>query len=301
MRPIGAALVLYAGGMESMQFHLPYQPPFDWDGLLDYFSGRAIVGVESISDGCYTRTVSLHDAQGRRYRGWISVAPAVDGEALTLTLSDDLAEVAPQCVAQVRAMFDLDADPVRINAHLGDLAAGQPGLRVPGAWDGFEAATRAVLGQLISVQAATTLVGRVVDLANDQLETPWSSLCRCFPLAHDFLDLGDDALGRCGISRRSVAALQSVARAITEGELALSPGADLMQARERLLAIRGIGDWTFQYIALRALRWPDAFLAGDLGVRKAMGLDKLRDVERAAEVWRPWRSYAVAHLWRSLK
>ncbi|MGY6553579.1 MAG: AlkA N-terminal domain-containing protein [Wenzhouxiangella sp.] len=283
-----------------LRFRLPYRPPFDWEGLLAYWSGRAIAGVEQVSADRYVRTLALDDGQRRQHRGWMAVSPAKGANALELTLSDSLAGVIPQCLARVRAMFDLDAEPERIHRDLGALAASQPGLRIPGSWDGFELATRAVLGQLISVRAATTLAGRIAELAADAVDTPWPDLHRCFPAARDFLKLDPDAIGRCGINRRSVAALQEIARAIADDQLDLTPGADLAQARSRLLAIRGIGDWTFQYIALRALRWPDAFPAGDLGLKKALGLDSPKAIEQVAEAWRPWRGYAVLHLWRSL-
>jgi AraC family transcriptional regulator, regulatory protein of adaptative response / DNA-3-methyladenine glycosylase II len=289
-----------AGLGSALRFRLGYRPPFDWDGLLDYFAGRTIDGVEAVIEGSYCRAVALIDRHGQTHEGWIRVRPASSGHAIELTLSESLAAVIPQCLARVRVLFDLDADPARINPVLGDLAEDRPGLRIPGAWDGFELACRAVLGQLVSVRAATTLSGRLAGLAGHAVTTPWDEVHRRFPLASDFGALDPEALGQSGITRRSAAALAIIASDLVNGKLDLAPRADPDAARETLMAIHGIGDWTFQYIALRALRWPDAFPAGDLGVRKALGADKPRDAEKAAERWRPWRGYAVLHLWRSL-
>lgn len=290
-----------AGGKDvGLCFRLGYRPPFDWDGLLDYFGGRSLAGVEAVIGQSYCRTVALSDRQGRLHEGWLRVQPASSGHVLALSLSDSLAGVIPQCLARARALFDLDADPERINQTLGSLASGQPGLRVPGAWDGFELACRAVLGQLVSVRAASTLAGRVAMLADHSVATPWPEIHLRFPQPEEFLALDEPALGESGINRRSTAALATMAKAVVDKILDLAPGADPQAARDRLLAIHGIGDWTFQYIALRALRWPDAFPSGDLGVKKALGMIKPAEAERIAERWRPWRGYAVFHLWRSL-
>jgi len=285
----------------SLSFRLAFRPPFDWEGLLAYLGGRCIDGVEVVNRESYCRTVGLTDEDGRTHEGWLKVSKARSGDALDLTLSGSLAAVIPDCLARVRALFDLDADPERINRVLGDLSANQPGLRIPGTWDGFELATRAVLGQLISVRAATTLAGRVATLAGHSMETPWPELGQRFPSSGEFLTLDADKLGEKGLNRRSIAALREVAAALIDGDLDLARGADPEMARESLIHIRGIGDWTFNYIALRALGWPDAFLAGDLGIRKALGITDTHAIAAAAERWRPWRSYAVLHLWRRLQ
>jgi len=242
----------------TLRFRLAYRPPFDWEGLLGYLSRRCIDGIDSVADWRYRRTVALHDDKGDLHEGWLIVAKVESDYVLELTLSGSLAAVIPECLARVRAMFDLDADPERINGVLAELSADCPGQRVPGTWDGFELTARAVLGQLVSVRAATTLAGRV-------------------------------------------AALHEVAAALVAGRLDLAHGADPTLARETLTKIRGIGDWTFNYIAMRALGWPDAFPAGDLGVRKALGGAAHRAAEAKAERWRPWRAYAVLHLWRTLQ
>ena len=285
----------------TLRFRLAYRPPFDWEGLLGYLSRRCIDGIDSVADWRYRRTVALHDDKGDLHEGWLIVAKVESDYVLELTLSGSLAAVIPECLARVRAMFDLDADPERINGVLAELSADCPGQRVPGTWDGFELTARAVLGQLVSVRAATTLAGRVAALAAHTIETPWPELRRRFPLAREFLTLPADALGEQGINRRSVAALHEVAAALVAGRLDLAHGADPTLARETLTKIRGIGDWTFNYIAMRALGWPGAFPAGDLGVRKALGGAAHRAAEAKAERWRPWRAYAVLHLWRTLQ
>jgi len=285
----------------SLRFRLAYRPPFDWDGLLDYFAGRCIEGVETVEKNCYRRTVALRDENGQVHEGWLEVSMAESTHALQLTVSGSLAAVIPRCLARVRALFDLDADPEQINRVLGDLSTDRPGLRIPGAWDGFELAARAVLGQLISVRAATTLAGRVAALADHPVDTPWSGIWQRFPLATEFLDLDAETLGQHGLNRRSIAALKEIAAALVGGQLDLDRGADPATARQILINIHGIGEWTFSYIALRALGWPDAFLAADLGIRKALGGTEPRAAETLAERWRPWRGYAVLHLWRTLQ
>ncbi len=285
----------------SLRFRLAYRPPFDWDGLLDYFAGRCIEGVETVEKNCYRRTVALSDENGQVHEGWIEVSMAPSVDALQLTIAGSLAAVIPECLSRVRALFDLDADPEQINRVLGDLSIDRPGLRIPGAWDGFELAGRAVLGQLISVRAATTLAGRVAALAGHPVDTPWPELRHRFPLAAEFLTLDAESLGEQGLNRRSIAALKNIAAALVGGQLELDRGADPATARQILLQIHGIGEWTFNYIALRALGWPDAFLAGDLGIRKALGGTEPRTAETLAERWRPWRGYAVLHLWRTLQ
>lgn len=290
-----------AGKAEGpLRFSLAYRPPFDWTSLLEYFSARSIDGVEAVIEGGYCRAVAVRDAQGHVHEGWLRVAPGVRQSELELTLSDSLAGVIPDCVTRVRAMFDLDADPEQVNRVLGKLSAECPGLRIPGAWDGFEMATRAVLGQLISVRAATTLAGRVAALADHTVDSPWPEVRRRFPLSEELPALDGEQLGQLGITRRSAAALHDMAAALTQGRLELARGGDPALARPTLLGIRGIGEWTFSYISMRALGWPDAFLAGDLGVRKALGGIDARAAAATAERWRPWRSYAVMHLWRKL-
>jgi AraC family transcriptional regulator of adaptative response / DNA-3-methyladenine glycosylase II len=194
----------------------------------------------------------------------------------------------------------LDAQPDAIESALGALATAHPGLRLPGAADGFEIAVRAVLGQQITVAAARTLAARVAAEFGEPLTTPIPQLSRLFPSAHTIAGLTPDALGTLGVLSKRSATIIALARAIDSGQLELSPRADPQSTIARLLELPGIGDWTAQYIAMRALSWPDAFPATDYGVMKALGTTKRSEVEARSQAWRPWRGYAVMHLWSSL-
>ena len=201
-------------------------------------------------------------------------------------------------------MLDLDADPAAINAVLHASFPNGDGLRVPGAFDGFELAVRAVLGQQITVAAARTLGQRLVERLGEPIDTPWPQLNRLFPTAATLAVADGDTLGQLGIVRQRQAAIVALARAVDSGGLALHAGADVTSTTAALCALPGIGDWTAQYIAMRVLRWPDAFPAGDVALHKALGVQGQKSPARAAtaasEPWRPWRSYAVLRAWAAL-
>ena len=216
---------------------------------------------------------------------------------LTVTLSESLSPVVPEVLVRLRRLFDLDAQPALVAQRLGSLAAARPGLRVPGAFDGFEAAVRAVLGQQITVKAARTLAGRVAASLGEPLDTPFEDLTTSFPEAAVVAAAEAETLGLLGIIRARVKAIQALAAACAEDPMLLSPTADVERTLAELKALPGIGDWTAQYLAMRALSWPDAFPAADLGVLKALGETSAVAVRRRAEAWRPWRAYAVMHLW----
>jgi len=184
-------------------------------------------------------------------------------------------------------------------AHHGAFAldARLDGLRVPGCLDGFELAVRAILGQQITVAAARTLGQRLVEAFGEPLATPWPGLNRLFPTAHALAQASGDALGQLGIVRQRQTAIAALAQATAQGQLALDGNADVTTTLAALKALPGIGEWTAQYIAMRALRWPDAFPAGDVALQKALGVASEREAERASQVWRPWRSYAVVRAW----
>lgn len=287
------------GRSATLEFRLAWRPPLAWAPLRDFFRGRAIAGVEAVQGDQYRRTVGIC-RDGVWHRGWLTASP-VDGQpALRLTLSASLAPVAAEVLGRVRRLFDLDCQPDEIAAALGPLAWAQPGLRVPGAFDGFEAAVRAVLGQQITVRAASTLAGRVAVALGEPLETPFDDLTHTFPDAAVLAATDADTLGQLGIVRTRIRAIQALAQACTTGTLRLHPGADVTVTLDALKALPGIGDWTAQYVAMRALAWPDAFPAADYGVLKALGESKPGPARRRAEAWRPWRAYAVLHLWQSL-
>ena len=200
-------------------------------------------------------------------------------------------------MAKVKRLFDLDADPAAIATSLGPLAAQRPGLRVPGAVDGFELAVRAILGQQVSVRAASTLASRLAAGFGEPLETPYPLLCRLTPTAERIAAATLEDLTRLGLTGARAASLLALARAVAEDGLSLEPGGDVEAKMAFLKALPGVGEWTAQYIAMRALRWPDAFPASDLVLMRALGAAKPADALAAAEAWRPWRAYAAMHLW----
>ena len=284
-------------GDDAVTLRLDYRPPFDWDALLTFLAGRAIPGVEQVINGEYRRALTLADRSG-----WIAVRSDPKRNALQARVSLSLAPVLTTVVARLRALFDLDAHPARIAQHLqrdralAASVAARPGLRVPGAFDGFEVAVRAVLGQQISVAAATTLSGRLVQ----RFGASMGELGSLFPSASRLAEASLDEIARVGMPGARARTILELSRAVAGGGLRLTPEASPAVAIERLLELPGIGPWTAHYIALRGLRWPDAFPAADLGVRKALGVSSARAAEERSECWRPWRAYAVMHLWTSL-
>ena len=277
-------------------FRLSYRPPFDWGKLLGFLSQRAIPGVEVVDGQTYFRTVQL-ERDGKKFAGYIEIRNDADGHALLVRLSDGLLPVCAIVLDRVQWLFDLHADPAAINKTLGSLASPQPGLRLPGSFDGFETAVRAVLGQQISVAAARTFAGRLVVKFGTAIETPVDGLNRIFPSSQRLAKAGSEELGKLGIIRQRSNTLIALAAAMARGELRLEPGCGVEETRAKIREIQGIGDWTAEYISMRALSWPDAFPHNDLGVKKALGLSHAGQVLAVAEKWRPWRAYAVLHLW----
>ncbi|MDY0107006.1 MAG: AlkA N-terminal domain-containing protein [Giesbergeria sp.] len=282
---------------------LAYRPPFDAAALLAFFAQRQFEGVEWADPGeamALRRTVRLR-AGGQETTGWIGARFDTARHLVLLETSDSLHPVLPQVIARVRAMLDLDADPAAINAVLHGAFPDGDGLRVPGAFDGFELAVRAVLGQQITVAAARTLGQRLVQRFGEPITTPWPELHRLFPAPAVLARAEGEALGQLGIVRQRQAAIMALAQAVDSGQIALHPGADVAATTAALCQLPGIGDWTAQYIALRALRWPDAFPAGDVALHKALGVQGQKHPARAATgvaaAWHPWRGYAVLRAW----
>ena len=300
LRKTGAKAVTSSGAL----VRLAYRPPMDTAALLGFFAKRQIHAVESVvvtpQECSLRRTVRLV-VGGQEVRGWLSAQFDPQRPQVLLRTSDSLLRVLPQVIARVRAMLDLDADPAAINAVLHAHFPDGDGLRVPGAFDGFELAVRAVLGQQITVAAARTLAQRLMERFEEPLDTPWPELSHLFPTPATLARAEGDALGQLGIVRQRQAAIVALARAVESGALALHASADVPSTTATLCALPGIGDWTAQYIAMRALRWPDAFPAGDVALHKALGVQgKPRPAVAASEasqVWRPWRSYAVVRAW----
>ncbi len=285
-----------AASDDRIVIRLDYRPPLDWSALLAFLGPRAVPSIERVDGDRYERTVRV----GAR-TGWVAVAPDPARAALRAEIAPELAPELMAVVARLRRMLDLDAHPDAVGAHLAQdprlapLVEARPGLRVPGAFDGFELLVRAILGQQVSVRAATTLASRLAARFGDEVEAP--SLERVFPAPEAVASAGEDALASIGLPRARARAIAAAARAFADGSIRVEPGADAEAAMGALRALDGVGEWTASYVAMRALGWPDAFPAGDLVLRRAIGASSPRELAREAERWRPWRAYAALHLW----
>jgi AraC family transcriptional regulator, regulatory protein of adaptative response / DNA-3-methyladenine glycosylase II len=283
----------------ELALRLPFRAPLAAEALLSWLAARAVPGVEEVTGDVYRRSLRLPRAPGVA-----ELAFAPDGVRCRLWL-EDLRDLTP-AVQRCRCLLDLDADPRAVAEHLdadaliGPLVRAVPGLRVPGHVDGAELAVRAILGQQVSVPAARTGAGRLVAEYGEGLARPRGAVTALFPAADVLAALDPASLG---MPRARAAALVGLSRALAEGDLRLDAGADRAEARRRLLALPGVGPWTAGYVAMRALRDPDVFLAEDLGVRHALrrlgGPDDPRRARALAAAWAPWRSYATQQLWQA--
>jgi AraC family transcriptional regulator of adaptative response / DNA-3-methyladenine glycosylase II len=290
-----------AGPRGEITLLLRYRPPYDWPAMLEFLRRRAIPGIEVVTGERYARSIELDGVLGT-----VAVEQA-DGHALRATVQFPKLSALPAIIARLRRVFDLAADPIAISAHLAKdpmlapLVKARPGLRVPGAWDGFELAIRAVLGQQITVAAAARLAGRLVAMHGVPLKAPVGGLTHAFPRPQALATADLTALG---MPRRRAAAVCAMATQIIADPRLFDPTGELDDAVQRLRSIPGIGEWTAQYIALRQLREPDAFPAGDIGLIRVMagrderGPSSSELMDRASH-WRPWRAYAAQHLWAS--
>ena len=283
---------------------LSYRPPYDWAEMVAFLKARAIPGVELVSNDRYVRTIEIDGVHGV-----VAVEPA-SGQALRVVIRFSRLSALPTIIARVRRVFDLAADPQAVNAQLAEdpvlapLVTARPGLRVPGAWDGFELAVRAVLGQQITVAAGVGLVRRLVTrygtaLAGSGLNT--EGLTHVFPRPEHVASADLTALG---MPRMRAASLVSLAAAVVADPHVLGAGRTLTECVAQLRALPGIGEWTAQYIAMRELREPDAFPAGDIVLLRALTDSEGKKLTSGelldmAERWRPWRAYAAQHLWAS--
>jgi AraC family transcriptional regulator of adaptative response / DNA-3-methyladenine glycosylase II len=274
---------------------LGYRPPLDWSSLLNFLALRAVAGVENVSDGCYRRTVAFGNV-----RGTIAVNAVARKNSLQASLSSSLLPVLVPVLSRLKKLFDLAADPLQIARQLGALAKKHPGLRVPGAFDGFEIAVRAILGQQITVKAATTLAGRFSARFGESLQTDIAGLTHLTPTAERVAEASIGDIAELGIISKRAESIRALAQAVAGKKLSLEPQVDVETQIASLTELPGIGAWTAHYIAMRCLAWPDAFPHTDLVVMKAMGEKDPRKVLARAEAWRPWRSYAVIHLWNTL-
>jgi len=303
LRRAGAQRV--AGGV---QVRLGYRPPFDGAAMGEFLQRRQIAGIEQVdldAGGGFTlaRTVRLQTA-GAELRGWLVARLEPSRNQVALQVDDALRPVLPRLIRRVRQLLDLDADPHAIHQSLQADFPDGAGLRVPGTMDGFELAVRAVLGQQVTVAAARTLAQRLVQVFGTPIATPHPALTQLFPDAATLAAADPDRLGALGIVRQRQRAIQALALAVSSGQLVLRASSDVPATIAQLKALPGIGDWTAQYIAMRALRWPDAFPAGDVALHNALGVRGEAQPARAAEArsqaWRPWRSYAVLRAWHNL-
>jgi AraC family transcriptional regulator, regulatory protein of adaptative response / DNA-3-methyladenine glycosylase II len=278
---------------------LPYRPPYDWGHLHRFLARRAVDGVESVTTGAYARTV-------RTARGYafLQVHPAAGVDALELRIRGAGSADLPSLYSLTRRMFDLSADPAKITAalkrdpRLGALVVRRPGLRIPGTWEPFESGVRAIVGQQISVAAGRTLLTRLVERAGERLDREEPGLTHLFPTP--------ESLARCnlkdfGVPRARASALQGFARAVRDGAVAFDDSSE--RVMRALTEVPGVGPWTAGYVALRGLSDADGFPAGDLILRQRASstADALsaRELNARAELWRPFRGYAVVHLWEA--
>jgi AraC family transcriptional regulator of adaptative response / DNA-3-methyladenine glycosylase II len=285
---------------DALAFDLAYRPPYDWESMRDFLARRAIAGVEAVEGRRYLRSVRV-ERDGKEARGWIAIAPSGRPRALRVTASASLAPAIPAVLARAKQLLDLSCRPDEVAAALGGLASAHPGLRLPGAFDGFEVAVRAILGQQVTVRAASSIAGRFAAAFGEPVEAPHAALTTLFPTAARVAALDPAQIAATGIIASRARAIALLAREIAHGGLALDPSAEIDATLERLQRIPGIGPWTAQYIAMRALAWPDAFPHPDVAVLKAMKQTNARRALAHSDRWRPWRAYAVLHLWKSLE
>jgi AraC family transcriptional regulator of adaptative response / DNA-3-methyladenine glycosylase II len=292
------------GQNETSTLQLSYRPPYDWQGVLRFLAARALKGVEHVTDVSYARTVQLGGA-----KGWIKVTQSKKKHALMVEFTHSLTPALPALLSRLRALFDLNARPDLIARHLRKDAClksavkANPGLRVPGAFNGFQLGVRAILGQQVTVKAATTIAGRFVEAFGEPIVTPIAELNRLTPAPARVAAATVDDIARHGIlaaRSRSIIALagmqESSAFCLDGG-----PHHNPDDVIRRLTGLPGIGQWTAHYIAMRAMRWPDAFPKEDIAVRNSLGGVTAKEAEALSQSWRPWRSYAVMHLWGKAK
>jgi AraC family transcriptional regulator of adaptative response / DNA-3-methyladenine glycosylase II len=290
-------------GSETSTLQLSYRPPYDWPGILAFLRMRGLKGVELVTEDSYARTVVIG-----RHKGWIKVTQPQNGKnALRLEFTHSLAPVLPALIARIRDLFDLNARPDMIAKHLrrdkllAPMIKANPGLRVPGAFSGFEIGLRAILGQQVTVKAATTIAGRLAAAFGEPVATPFPELSRLTPSPARLAKAGIGDLAKHGIVSARCKSIIALAQAEVSGALSLDSGAhhNIDVAIARLAALPGIGPWTAHYIAMRALRWPDAFPKGDVAVLNNLGGITAKEADALSQSWRPWRSYAMLHIWKN--
>jgi AraC family transcriptional regulator, regulatory protein of adaptative response / DNA-3-methyladenine glycosylase II len=285
---------------EGLHCQLEFRPPFAWRSLLAYLHLRAIPGVEMADATHYRRTVAVDE-----HTGWIAVSQGRKDNALNVEISPSLTPVIGAVIARVKRLFDLGAVPDAVSAVLlqepllTDVVRRIPGLRVAGAFDGFELAVRAILGQQVSVKGATTLAGRWAQAFGAPIATPYPMLNRLTPTARRMADVTAEEIAALGIIGARARCLAMLAPAVLEKRVILTFAPNVEEQIDALMRLPGIGPWTAQYIAMRALHWPDAFPSGDLMLMRAANANQ-KQLKKLAEGWRPWRAYATHYLWQTL-
>jgi len=287
---------------------LPFKAPYDWPRVLRFFGGRATPGVEAVEDGVWHRAIDWNGDSGV-----LNVRKHPKKRCIVATIEGAASRHADSLAAPIARMFDLQADPKAIDADLAadpwlaPLVAAVPGLRVPGAWSAFELVVRAIVGQQVSVKAATTIIGRIVQRAGQRIEGhPHETTAWRFPTP---AALADVDLEKIGMPGKRIAALQGFARAVASGEVPVdavgNAPVDVAQLRASLLALPGIGPWTVEYVAMRAWRDADAWPAWDLVLMQSIvardpALVRPNQQRARTDAWRPWRAYAAMHLWNEV-
>lgn len=292
----------------SITLALGYRPPYLWKEMLRFLAGRAIYGVEAIEDGVYMRTAHIADSKGKHVCGWVKVGCMPHEKVLTVTVSETLSAVLPQVLSRVRRLFDLNCDPYAVYETLKFMNDIKPGLcvlgtRIPGCFNDFEAAVRAVLGQQITIKAASALAERIAAKFGMPVQTGITGLTHTFPLPEAILALDgpiERHLGAIGVASARAKTIYELAKAFAQGKLILDHPIQPEIEINKLTAIRGIGNWTAQYIAMRVMDWPDAFLETDAGVKRALPNYTAKELLKIADAWRPWRSYATINIWNTL-
>ena len=289
------------------QFQLEYRTPYCFDQLLSFFESRTMAGVEHVQDGVYARTVRLQSPNGEELTGWLKVRDDMSHNCLQLEMSESLLPARDQVLNRVKLQFDVDCDPSAVYSGLAGLddvvvGANVAGTRLPGCFDPFETACRAVLGQQVTVAAANKLAARVVQAYGTPVQTDMPALTHVFMTPQEAAAIDDieSAFGQLGVIKSRSRTIQSIARMLVSGDLDFESSANAQEQIDRLLGVKGIGPWSANYIAMRCLHYPDAFLETDAGIKHALPQYEPKERLALAEQWRPWRSYANICLWNSL-
>ncbi|MFT4107026.1 MAG: AlkA N-terminal domain-containing protein [Lacrimispora sp.] len=293
---------------DNITVYLGYRPPYRWNEILRFLENRSIPGVDFVRDNMYFRTVHIVSSKKEDIYGWVRISHILEKNVLGVTIGETLLPVLPQVLGKIRNMFDLYCEPETIYQALSTMNDIRPGLclpgtRLPGCFDPFEMSVRAILGQQITVKAASTLAGRIVMAFGTPVQTGIDGLFRAFPTPENIAALEgpiENHLGPLGVIASRAKTIAALAKAFIQEEINFGFCPEPEEEMKKLLLIPGIGNWTAQYIAMRTMAWPDAFLETDVGIKNALPGYTPKELLNIAEQWRPWRSYATLNLWNSL-